>query len=659
MIKHSVLRYVLVIFLLSVALNPLLRAEKKTDSWKKWLQEVDIIMTGLERSVAKLLATEEEHERFQTLFWKSRDTTPTTPQNEYQMEFYRRMAYAKQNLHGVNSDRGRIYILLGKPTHLSTFSGYQELVECELWNYENTDKPGLLPFMNLVFFRPHDTGDYQLYMPGLHGPMDLLSPQTANRMRTIANAYKGIKMNSAELASASLSIVPNEGDPTGGTNINSSNLALNQIYSLPEREVEQSYIQSFQSPTGVVKVTHTTREIMGYGYLTVIPNQDIHFIHYALAAETLNLKPISPELFNAEIHLFISIEKLDGGIVFQDRQVIHFQADKTKKQNIQGRKVVFQNFVPVLEGEYNVVLTFFNNSTQEFFTYKSPVSVSSLPNSLALVLGYQLKEVRPASYLSFAADDYLVLVDPTRNFSQKDTLEGVVYSTQVPQVSLEKKAAHTAPIMLDIQPFGANRFLFRKSLQDVPDGTYFVQVKNPAGGNKSSIVHVLPFHMAVSRPFVMERPDPKTSWDNYLFVLAQQYLTAGNTGRSIEYFKRIPQTLWNAASKPIIAKAYYVANEYARVVELLEPEEVKKEYATLLMLANSSIALKRYPAALKYLQKIRQYGDTVEINNLLAATYLNMGDKHNAKTYYDRAKKIKDTPPKRKQKQIKKESNDE
>ncbi len=92
---------------------------------------------------------------------------------------------------------------------------------------------------------------------------------------------------------------------------------------------------------------------------------------------------------------------------------------------------------------------------------------------------------------------------------------------------------------------------------------------------------------------------------------------------------------------PIIARAYYKRGNYARVLELLERGEVKKEYPILVMLANSAIELKMYPRALEYLEKIRKYGDSVEINHLLAATYISMGNRDKAMVFYERARKLK------------------
>jgi GWxTD domain-containing protein len=642
MLNNRIIACCLLIF--GLLPGPDLWAAKKKDPWKQWLQDVDLIMTRMERSVAKLLGTVEEQTRFKEMFWKARDPNPRTPLNEFKMEFEQRVRYANQFLKGVKSDRGRIYVILGKPTNKTSFVGHQGLVECELWNYEGNDRPGLLPFMNLIFFKPRNLGDYQLYHPGIHTSRDLLSAQAHNRYRTNIAAYKELKMNSTELAGASLSIIPGEGDPRSAMSLSSSNFALNRIYTLPEREAELGYIRSFKSPTGTVEVTHSTRDIRGYGYVAVARNKGMNFVHYALMPDRLNLKQMSKDLYRADIHLHINIETLNGAILYQHRRIVPFKADPVKRERIRNRRVVFRDFAPVIEGTYNVVLTFINDTTKEFFTYKREITVSDDPGSLAAVVGYQLKEIRAVNYIPFAADNYLVLTDPRSNFSQKDALEGIALTSQTPQVYLESKMDKNIKVPIETLTHRENVHKFRKPLAEVKDGTYMLTVKTPDGQTLTRKIHVLPYYIGVTRPFVMERPQPGGARFNYFFVLGQQYMNIGNIKRAAAVFGTIPETLWNGKSVPIIAKAFYANGDYARVAELLEREDVKKEYAALLMLANSAIELKRFDKALQYLQQIRKYGDTVEINHLLAATYLSLGDRANARAYYERAKKLKDTP---------------
>ena len=91
------------------------------------------------------LKTQEDRVRFIDSFWKARDPDLETEQNEYKQEYYERLAYARRRLRGIKSDRGRIYIILGKPFETSSFSGVEQVVECELWRYHAEGRPGLPP----------------------------------------------------------------------------------------------------------------------------------------------------------------------------------------------------------------------------------------------------------------------------------------------------------------------------------------------------------------------------------------------------------------------------------------------------------------------------------------------------------------------------------
>ena len=66
------------------------------------------------------LADEESRRAFVEAFWKRRDKTPDTADNEYRKEFVRRAAFADETFRTAKSrgsltDRGRIFVLLGPP----------------------------------------------------------------------------------------------------------------------------------------------------------------------------------------------------------------------------------------------------------------------------------------------------------------------------------------------------------------------------------------------------------------------------------------------------------------------------------------------------------------------------------------------------------------
>ena len=93
--------------------------------YKKWLDEdVVWIITDEERAAFKQLSNDEERDNFIEAFWQRRDPTPDTEENEYKEEHYQRIAYANEHfaagVPGWKTDRGRIYIVYGKPDEIDS-----------------------------------------------------------------------------------------------------------------------------------------------------------------------------------------------------------------------------------------------------------------------------------------------------------------------------------------------------------------------------------------------------------------------------------------------------------------------------------------------------------------------------------------------------------
>src|SRR5690349_8037627 len=148
--------------------------------WKKWLNEdVIYIITDEERSAFKHLQTDEEREQFVEQFWKRRDPTPDTEENEYKEELYRRIAYANEHyasgIPGWKTDRGMIYIKYGPPDEIDSHpsgGSYERPMEegggqtstypFEDWRYRYLD--GIGSDINIEFVDTTMTGEYHMTM---------------------------------------------------------------------------------------------------------------------------------------------------------------------------------------------------------------------------------------------------------------------------------------------------------------------------------------------------------------------------------------------------------------------------------------------------------------------------------------------------------------
>jgi GWxTD domain-containing protein len=85
-----------------------------------WLAEDAVFIISPEERCAFLhLNTDEEREQFIEQFWYRRTVNPDSPNEDFKIEHYRRIASANQKygsgLVGWKTDRGRTYVVLGPP----------------------------------------------------------------------------------------------------------------------------------------------------------------------------------------------------------------------------------------------------------------------------------------------------------------------------------------------------------------------------------------------------------------------------------------------------------------------------------------------------------------------------------------------------------------
>jgi GWxTD domain-containing protein len=104
----------------------------------------------------------EQQERGWNEFWRRRDPTPDTPQNEALVEFFRRVRYAEQHFQGVGpgwrSDMGRIYIKYGPPDQVESRPATVDAPLMEVWYYYN-------PYRRFYFADRDGFGRYVLLNP--------------------------------------------------------------------------------------------------------------------------------------------------------------------------------------------------------------------------------------------------------------------------------------------------------------------------------------------------------------------------------------------------------------------------------------------------------------------------------------------------------------
>lgn len=81
------------------------------------------LLTGAEKREFANLTDDASRREWVFRFWKKFDPDPATPENEYELEFYRRVQYADavfstETVRGSLSDRGRVLAVMGPPSYI-------------------------------------------------------------------------------------------------------------------------------------------------------------------------------------------------------------------------------------------------------------------------------------------------------------------------------------------------------------------------------------------------------------------------------------------------------------------------------------------------------------------------------------------------------------
>ncbi|MFQ6032379.1 MAG: GWxTD domain-containing protein, partial [Candidatus Zixiibacteriota bacterium] len=121
----------------------------------------------------KILREAKEAERAQKWleFWKSKDPTPNTPQNELKDEYYRRLKYANQNFaisnkEGWETDMGMVYIVYGHPDEVEKHPFEVNVRAYQKWYYYKSGTTRDAYKGHRVFlFVDRGDGEYELQPP--------------------------------------------------------------------------------------------------------------------------------------------------------------------------------------------------------------------------------------------------------------------------------------------------------------------------------------------------------------------------------------------------------------------------------------------------------------------------------------------------------------
>lgn len=332
-----------------------------------WLSnEVSLLITRPERTAFLALKTDLDRDAFVERFWEIRNPDPGTGRNEFKEEFYRRVAWAAAHYgrdagsEGWRSDRGRTYILFGRPQTTMNYHGNQELYPTELWFYSNPGLSELPPFFYILFFDKDGIGGYRFYHPYADGPDKLMRAGP-----TKAQAYQYLRGVSNELARASLTFIP--GEPAD-TETFSGSMASGRILDGVNGYREMpSYVSLVQQRAARLEriTTRIDYDVARTNLLTFVTYEKGEpWLHWQIEVRD----PLQAKASSGQVQYRVAARLYaNGRLVLERTDKPAFAVPDPPPADLAKRPWIYEDRMPVSEGRYRLAIAVQNPASGRLY----------------------------------------------------------------------------------------------------------------------------------------------------------------------------------------------------------------------------------------------------------------------------------------------------
>jgi len=276
--------------------------EELSPKYKEWLNLVSYIIVPIEKEIFFKLTSDRERDVFIKAFWKQRDPTEGTPQNEYKDEHLKRHQYSNKYFRrgtsraGWMTDMGRYYIILGPHNSINRMDNQRGIQPTQIWYYFGDKRLGLPTYFALVFFKRGGSGEYKLYNPLSDGPMSLMISPEGLDYTNYRQQYEEIRELAPTLARVSITNIPGQ-IPYNYMPSLRTNILLATIAEVPKKEMKTTYATHFLDYKGYVSTDHLTNFIECDTEIDIIRNPilGMKFVHFAMAPQRISIDENKPK----------------------------------------------------------------------------------------------------------------------------------------------------------------------------------------------------------------------------------------------------------------------------------------------------------------------------------------------------------------------------
>ena len=666
--------FLVLLNLLAAAAAPAADRPKLPERYQKWLdEEVVYIITATERDVFLKLRSDKERDLFIDAFWKHRDPTPETPENEFKTEHYRRIDYANHYLGreapvpGWKTDRGRMYILLGEPQEIQRFVGKTNVYDCESWFYQGKTDQGLPAGFYLLFFKPHGEGMYKLYSPSHDGPQALLAGYMG-AMDDYQAAYKTLSDIDASLADISMNLVPGESSGVLGRPSMSSDMLIQRIETLPSRSVEEKYARKFLEYKDLVEVEYSANYI-DCDYLVKVFEEPsgLSFVHCAIEPQRLSVNQYENK-FYTKLRVNGRVTTLDGRLVYQYDKDVPIDQPEARMKELGQSPFDLHEIFPLVPGDYKISLLVKNEASKEFMSVEQSVRVPAGGTNLRLaqpVLGYKVSRLGPGprKVKAFQVGPYQVFCQPGRIFTVSDTLAVVFQLGGLSEDLLRNGRLRTA-ILKDGKPV---REVSRKPSEylDLPVAVEEIalaglvpahyEVRVSLLGGETEVIGAneefdVTFAPSVGRPWYASRVLPEPGDPIYARITGAQLFNLGRYAEARAELERALAARPDSAETALsLAQADLALGDAAAAVRALAPfvgRPAGVPYEMYMLAGEAFRKAGDFARAVESLEgAVAHYGVNAAVLNALGESYLGWGKRTEALAAFEKSLQLSPEQP--------------
>jgi GWxTD domain-containing protein len=645
-----------------------------SQKWREWLdEEVVYIISDRERDLFKQLTTDEQRESFEEQFWLQRDPTPGTDRNEFKEEHERRLKYANNFFGrdtvrpGWKTDRGKMYIILGKPKDISQFMGHPDIYPCELWSYQGDIAKGLPSFFYLIFFRHRGSGELILYQHAIHTPQNLFIHPDSSR-----DPYQSLRNVNMELAHAAYTYLPDESPPIYENQVSlASSVLIAKVANVKNVDVDATYAEQILLGKEIVTTVYAFSDTAVADFATpYIDTDGICYIDYAfeLSPEQMEMGLYEDHYYGAlDIEVFLA--DVGGVTVLSKKRPIEINLDQQEFARASSKPFLFMDRLACLPGEYLLTVRINNKVSKKYSMINRRVSVpvmktGSVGTGPLLLARGKIDSPGRRLYLPFAFDTASFLPSPRLVFNEKyppilysqiflpPRLLGEVPERIVARTSLAKTAGEelgsgeTSVAGGHFSEFGTIAYVADLPVAGLEPGNYRINLAvdfGSAGVVQRSAEFVLT-DASLSAPFLLFRDDIPVSAAGVLYEFGSALRDQGAKDQArILYAKALSADPGNKNLRCDISDLLVESGDCASSIAVLETVLVEEpnDQQVLRLMARSYLGLGEYGKAAKFLERLLvQEGDTTETLNLLAEAYWKDGEADKASGLWRRSLRL-------------------